>query len=144
MQQRVVRERLLLLHASNTKSRPMRRQTPLAYAAAAAAAVMFACSLVGAAVAQEVGIKVTLGASSLSVARSNLAATSLPNHGIVIFAGGVCGTFSFECAQDALLFRRVCEAQGGVYIWPFVLALLPAQRSLAAQSGHPMPWTSST
>ncbi len=115
MQQRVVQERLLLLHASNTTCRPKRRQTPLAYAAAAAA-VMFACSLVRAAVAQQAEVSYSLGTSNLSVARGDLAATSLPNHGIAIFAGGYSGTFSFEWAQDALLFEKnVCEVcEGGV------------------------------
>jgi hypothetical protein len=45
-----------------------------------------------------------LGAQQLSVARSQLAATSLPNHGLAIFAGGsrtshyvylIC--FNFRC-----------------------------------------------
>ena len=95
MQQRVVRQRLLLLHAPITKCRRKRPQTPLTYAAAAAA-VMFACSLVAAAVAQQAAVSYSLKTSNLSVARGYLAATSLPNHGIAIFAGGRGGTFSFE------------------------------------------------
>jgi hypothetical protein len=53
-------------------------------AASAAAAVMFACSVVAAHAAQQVAASYSLGtcsAANLSVARSNLAATSLPNVG---------------------------------------------------------------
>jgi hypothetical protein len=60
-------------------------------AAAAAAAVMLACSVAAAHAAQHVAASYSLGTwstANLSVARSSLAATSLPNVGVAIFAGG--------------------------------------------------------
>jgi hypothetical protein len=73
-----------------------------AAAAAAAAAVMFACSVVAEHAAQHVAASYSLGTWSigknLSVARRYLAATSLPNLGVAIFAGGVgtCCHVSFR------------------------------------------------
>ncbi len=60
-------------------------------AAAAAAAVMFACSVAAAHAAQHVAASYSLGTwstANLSVTRYGLAATSLPNVGVAIFAGG--------------------------------------------------------
>jgi hypothetical protein len=60
-------------------------------AAAAAAAVMFACSVAAAHAAQHVAASYSLGswsAAALSTARTYLSATSLPNVGVAIFAGG--------------------------------------------------------
>ena len=62
-----------------------------AAAVAAAAAVMFACSVAAAHAAQQVAASYSLGTwstAALSVARGALAATSLPNVGVAIFAGG--------------------------------------------------------
>ena len=60
-------------------------------AAAATAAMMFACSVAAAHAAQQVAASYSLGTwstANLSVARESPAATSLPNHGVAIFAGG--------------------------------------------------------
>ena len=60
-------------------------------AAAAAAAMMFACSVAAAHAPQQVAASYSLGTwstATLSVARYYLAATSLPNQGLAIFAGG--------------------------------------------------------
>jgi hypothetical protein len=56
---------------------------------AAAAAVMFACSVAAAHATQQVAASLgTWNTAALSMARWNLAATSLPNLGVAIFAGG--------------------------------------------------------
>ena len=76
-----------------------------AAAAAAAAVVMFACSVAAAHAAQQVAASYSLGTwstTALSVARSDLAATSLPNLGVAIFAGGE-GTC---CHVDFRIFAR--------------------------------------
>ncbi len=74
-------------------------------AAAAAAAVMFACSAAAAHAAQHVEASYSLGTwstAALSVARYQLAATSLPNLGVAIFAGGRGGS---TCSHvDSLIF----------------------------------------
>jgi hypothetical protein len=62
----------------------------LGHAAAAVAAVIFACS-VASCFAQQVAVSGTSGrwsTAALSQARYGLAATSLPNAGVAIFAGG--------------------------------------------------------
>jgi hypothetical protein len=61
------------------------------------------------------GITGTWSTAVLSVARTALAATSLPNHGLAIFAGGTgVGTsyyIEFELMQGALFCSEVaCEA----------------------------------
>jgi hypothetical protein len=64
----------------------------LGHAAAAVAAVILACS-VASSFAQRVAVSGTSGGwstAALSQARSYLAATSLPDAGVVIFAGGQC------------------------------------------------------
>ena len=71
-------------------------------AAVAAAAVMFACSVAAAHAAQQVAASYSLGTwstAALSVARQWLAATSLPNLGVAIFAGGysTCCFVDFSC-----------------------------------------------
>jgi hypothetical protein len=99
----VVLRQLLPVHASTSKPTPMRRPSRLACAAAAVAAVIFACSAVGAVAASySLG---TWSTAALSAARGNLAATSLPNLGVAIFAGGwsTCCWFCFELLHDALL-----------------------------------------
>jgi hypothetical protein len=50
--------------------------------------------------------------ASLSVARSSLAATSLPNQGLAIFAGGFNGEF-FPVDSACFVFWGMCiEGQG--------------------------------
>jgi hypothetical protein len=74
-----------------TPKRVQGRQGHYAAAAAAAAAVMFACSVAVAHAAQQVAASYSLGkwsTAALSEARSVFAATSLPNLGVAIFAGG--------------------------------------------------------
>ena len=64
----------------------------LGHAAAAVAAVIFACS-VASSFAQQVAVSGTSGGwstAALSQARRSLAATSLPDAGVAIFAGGQC------------------------------------------------------
>jgi hypothetical protein len=86
LQSHVVRHDLRPLHSSSSKPTPMRRPSRLACAAAAVAAVIFACSAVGAVAASySLG---TWSTAALSAARVYLAATSLPNLGVAIFAGG--------------------------------------------------------
>ena len=71
-----------------SNSAPMR----LRHAAAAVAAVIFACS-VASCFARNVAVSGTSGGwstAALSQARNNLAATSLPDAGVAIFAGGQC------------------------------------------------------
>jgi hypothetical protein len=78
------------------------------HAAAAAAAVMFACSAVAAHAAQHVAVSLPLGTwstAALSVGRRLLAATSLPNLGVAIFAGGEA---SDGCTCCHVYFRTFC------------------------------------
>jgi hypothetical protein len=120
-------------------------------AAAAAAAVMFACSVAAAHAAQQVSASYSLGTWStgaLSVARWGLAATSLPNLGVAIFAGGTCACChvyfrifceTFACWFCALGNRMVEWAEVGLLIASVQISCL-AQRAAAT----PPPWTSST
>jgi hypothetical protein len=90
-----------------TPKRVQERQGHYAAAAAAAvhAVVMLACSVAAAHSAQQVAASYSLGTwstTALSVARSDLAATSLPNLGVAIFAGGE-GTC---CHVDFRIFAR--------------------------------------
>ena len=94
-QQRAAQQQLPPLQRSKSYPTPKRVQGRqghyAAAAAAAAAAVMFACSAAAAHAAQHVEASYSLGTwstANLSVARYNLAATSLPNLGGAIFAGG--------------------------------------------------------
>ena len=110
-QSHVVRHELRPLHASMSKPTPMRRQSRLACAAAAVAAVIFACSAVGAVAASySLG---TWSTAALSAARGNLAATSLPNLGVAIFAGGgsTCCWFCLSCCMMRCFVRGVHELQ---------------------------------
>ena len=93
---------LLPPQASNVKPGPKRCPTRLGHAAAAMAAVILACSVAGAA-AQHVAASNSLGswsAAALSVARYYLAATSLPDAGVAIFAGGQDSTCCDVCFED--------------------------------------------
>ncbi len=92
--------------ASTTQPTSQRRQIRIRYAAAAVTAVIFACSVAGAAVAQQIPGFYSFGTwstAALSVARSGLAATSLPNLGVAIFAGGWSTLF------DWLMYVFPCE-----------------------------------
>ncbi len=74
-----------------TPKRVQERHVHYAAAAFAAAAVMSACSVAAAHAAQHVAASYSLGlwiTANLSVARAELEATSLPNLGVAIFAGG--------------------------------------------------------
>jgi hypothetical protein len=78
--------------------------------------VMFACSVAAAHAAQQVAASYSLGTwstAALSKSRSYLAATSLPNLGVSIFAGGEGGG---ACRIDDLLIfaalRVVCFVKG--------------------------------
>ncbi len=84
-------------------------------AAAAAAAVMLACSVAAAHAAQQVAASYSLGTwstANLSVARNSLAATSLPNVGVAIFAGGgsTCSRVYFRIFASCVV--RVGEWDG--------------------------------
>jgi hypothetical protein len=98
-QQRAAQQQLPPSQRSKPYPTPKRvqgRQGHYAAAAAAAAVVMFACSVAAAHAAQQVAASYSLGTwstAALSEARGYLAATSLPNFGVAIFAGGV-GTCS--------------------------------------------------
>jgi hypothetical protein len=92
-------------------------------AAAAAAAVMFACSATVAAAhaAHHVAASYSSGTwstAALSVARQYLAATSLPNVGVAIFAGGsstFCDVTLFISVSLRVVFKNSCA--GWVMGW---------------------------
>jgi hypothetical protein len=98
--------------AVNKKLGPKCGARRLGRAAAALAAVMLLCSVAGAA-AWHVAVSDSVGAwstAALSQPRRNLAATSLPNAGVAIFAGGSstcycvclsCCGICFGCEGDA-------------------------------------------
>jgi hypothetical protein len=77
--------------------------------AAAIAAMVFFCNGIAAAAAHQLAAHAsrTWSTAVLSVARSHLAATSLPSAGLAIFAGGwgTCLLCLFELMRDAM----VCE-----------------------------------
>jgi len=111
-QSHVVRHDLRPLHASVSKPTPKRRTSRLACAAVAVAAVIFACSAVGAVAASySLG---TWSTAALSAARRYLAATSLPNLGVAIFAGGrsTCCWFCLSCCMRRCFVRGMPELQG--------------------------------
>ncbi len=98
LQQRAPEGQLPPPKASNARqcSRSDQRRL-LGHAVAAVAAVIFACSL-ACSFAQHVatsGSSGTWSTAALSQARSGLAATSLPNAGVAVFAGGFCTSFHF-------------------------------------------------
>jgi hypothetical protein len=110
-QTHVVRHELRPLHSSMSKPTPMRRPSRLACAAAAVAAVIFACSAVGAVAASySLG---TWSTATLSAARGHLAATSLPNLGVAIFAGGfgMCCWYCLSCCMRRCFARGMHELQ---------------------------------
>jgi hypothetical protein len=99
-------------------------------AAAAAAAVLFgiACSVAAARADQHVAASQSLGAwstAALSVARQWLVATSLPNLGVAIFAGGL-GTCDTCCQNFAMLIFACCVfwLGNGMVEWAEVCLLI--------------------
>jgi hypothetical protein len=91
--QRVAQQQLPLSQRSKPNPAPKRVQGLHGRdaAAAAAAAVMLVCSVAAAQAAQHIAVSYSLGSwstAALSAARTYLAATSLPNLGVAIFAGG--------------------------------------------------------
>ncbi len=93
-QQRAAQQQLPPSQRSKHNPTPKRVQGRQGHdaAAAAAAAVMIACSVAAAHAAQHVAVSYSLGTwstAALSEARPWLAATSLPNLGVAIFAGGL-------------------------------------------------------
>ena len=107
---------LLPLAAHEPRSNPKRRNRRLAHVAAAVAVLLHcACSLLVHTAAQKV-VSESLGPWStavLSEARQNLAATSLPNQGLAIFAAGY-GT-SCDCYCDDC--RGACGVSGFCGCW---------------------------
>jgi hypothetical protein len=92
-QQRAAQQQLPPSQRSKPNPTPKRVQGRQGYDAAAVtvAAVMFACSVAVAHAAQQVAASFSLGTwstAALSLSRTELAATSLPNLGVAIFAGG--------------------------------------------------------
>jgi hypothetical protein len=146
LQQRAPEGLLPPPQASN--ARQCSRSAPprlLGYAAAAVAAVIFACS-VACSFAQHVAISGSsdiwrTSAQPLSQARYNLAATSLPNAGVAIFAGGLCTSFfsRLKCGRMGLGVRGM---RGWVERGCFDVASLSCfvQRAVATR----VLWTSST
>ncbi len=90
---------------------PQRNSRRLEHVAAAVAVLLHcACSLLVHAAAQKVASE-TFGnwsTAALSEARYRLAATSLPNQGLAIFAGGIGA--SFDCYCDDC--REACGVRG--------------------------------
>jgi hypothetical protein len=102
-QQRVVQQQPPHLQRSKSSPAPKRVQGRQGHYAAAA--VLFACSVAAAHAAQHVAASHSLGAwstANLSVARQWLVATSLPNLGVAIFAGGLGA-----CCQNFAMFFPV-------------------------------------
>ena len=54
--------------------------------------------------------------AALSVARGFLAATSLPNQGLAIFAGGLSGTYFIVCFELLILQDGVMWESGGACV----------------------------
>ena len=107
----LVKRPLLALGAHEPRRSPKHHNRQIAQVAAAAAVLLHCvCSLLVNAEAQKVALE-SLGpwsTASLSEARGFLAATSLPNQGLAIFAGGVgtsCCCFCDDC-------RGACGVRG--------------------------------
>jgi hypothetical protein len=91
-QRQAPRGQLPPLQAAHTRPGRNSARRLLGHAAAAVAAVIFACS-VASSFARQVAASGTSGGwstAALSQARGGLAATSLPDAGVAIFAGGAC------------------------------------------------------
>ena len=111
---RRVERPLLALGAHEPRRSPKRRNRCPAHVAAAVAVLLhFACSMLVRTAAQKV-VSESLGIWStavLSEARSSLAATSLPNQGLAIFAGR---STSFDCYCDDCRGGLRCEGDVGM------------------------------
>ena len=101
---------------------PRRHNRQIAQVAAAAAVLLHCvCSLLVNAEAQKVALE-SLGpwsTANLSEARSYLAATSLPNQGLAIFAGGQgtsCCCFCDDC-KGACGVRGMWRRGLGIHAW---------------------------
>ena len=99
------------LGAHEPRRNPKRRNRSLAYVAAAVAVLLHcACSLLVHTAAQKVASE-SLGPWStavLSEARAELAATSLPNQGLAIFAGGAGMSYACYCGDC----KEACGVMG--------------------------------
>jgi hypothetical protein len=120
-QQRVVQQQLPPSLRSIPNPTPKRVQGRQGHnaAAAAAAALLFACSVAAAHAAQQVTASYSLGTwstAALSVARYYLAATSLPNLGVAIFAGGYSTFFMlvFVALREGCFLRGELNCLSGV------------------------------
>jgi hypothetical protein len=116
-QQRVVQQQPPLSQRSKSSPAPKRVQGWQGHyaAAAAAAAVLFACSVAAARADQQAAASYSFGTwstAALSVARQWLAATSLPNLGVAIFAGG-----SSTCRQVCIV--SCCQCVARVVVIPY-------------------------
>ena len=113
LQRRAPQGQLPPRQAANT--RPCSRSGPprLGHAAAAVAAVIFACSVASsfAQYAAVSGSSGTWSTAALSQARFDPVATSLPNAGVAIFAGGQCTfcDFCLGCCRMGVSVRGVRE-----------------------------------
>jgi hypothetical protein len=112
-QQRVVQQQPAPSQRSKPNPAPKRVQGRQGHdaAAAAAAVVMLACSVAAGHAAQQVAASYSLGTwstAALSVARQGLAATSLPNVGVAIFAGGYS-----TCCHDYFRIFACCVVRVG-------------------------------
>jgi hypothetical protein len=115
---------------------PKRVQGRQGHYAAAAAAVMFACSVAAAHAAQHVAASYLLGTwstASLSEARQNLAAASLPNLGVAIFAGGYVCT---SCHEILLIFVSLRVVLCALPLGELDAFALLFCKSHAFRSGH--------
>ncbi len=109
------------------------------HAAAAAAALIFTCSVATACAAQ-VAAPYSLGtwsSASLVVARQALAATSLPNFGLALFGGGfsvtsTCCHVDFRCFECGLLYAG-SDCGDIVQCW---LCVDGGSCGIALRSGH--------
>jgi hypothetical protein len=138
LQRRAPEGQLLPPQAANT--RPCSRSGPprLGHAAAAVAAVIFACS-----VASSFALQYAVGTwttAALSQARYALAATSLPNAGVAIFAGGQCTScdFCLRCFRMGMGVRGMRELGGCVFVFDVCVshALCSGQQCLLQCCGH--------
>jgi hypothetical protein len=113
-QQRPAQQQLPPSQCSKENPTPKRVQGRQGHhAAAATAAMMLACSVAAAHAAQQVAASISLGnwsTANLSVARFDLAATSLPNFGVAIFAGGG----STCCGNAMFFFASLCDVVCGL------------------------------
>ena len=131
-QQRAAQQQMPPSQRSKPNPTPKRVQGRQGHyaAAAAAAVVMFACSVAAAHAAQQVAASYSLGTwstAALNVGRYDLAATSLPNVGVAIFAGGYstcCHVYFriFACCHSCVTL--LCGLGNGMLEWAEVGLLI--------------------